>query len=71
MDGVELVSVLCDPVDECQSDLSGDGTTDSTDLNMVLAAFGTSGAAGDADGDGAVDSTDLNIVLAAFGSACP
>ncbi len=54
----------------CPADLTGDGQIDSTDLNIILAAFGTSDA-GDTDGDGDTDSADLNTVLAKFGAGCP
>lgn len=49
-------------------DLSGDGVIDSTDLNIVLASFGT-GPGGDVNGDGKTNSADLNLVLAAFGQS--
>lgn len=52
-------------------DMDGDLDVDSTDLNIVLTAFGCTGpgmCAGDADCDGDTDSTDLNIVLTNFGA---
>lgn len=51
------------------ADFDGDGDVDSTDLNVLLAAFGctSSCASGDVDDDGDVDSADLNLLLAAFG----
>lgn len=57
------------PTPTCPGDADGDGDTDSTDLNIVLTAFGCAGGgcAGDLDGDGDTDSTDLNIVLTDFG----
>lgn len=56
----------------CPGDLNADGSVDSTDLNIVLGAFGcVGGCAGDATGDGATDSADLNVVLGDFGAACP
>lgn len=57
------------PPPSCDGDADGDGDTDSTDLNIVLTAFGCSGGgcAGDLDGDSDTDSTDLNIVLTDFG----
>ncbi len=59
-------------LDDCQclADLSGDGMVDSQDLNIVLGAFGMSGA-GDINGDFQTNSIDLNLILGAFGQACP
>lgn len=54
----------------CVGDLDGDGSVGSTDLNLVLAGFGTSQGSGDVDGSGSVDSVDLNLLLAAFGDVC-
>ncbi len=60
-------------IDPCPTDLDGSGSTDSTDLNIVLSSFGCvgGGCTGDIDGDGDTDSADLNALLAAFGDACP
>ncbi len=63
-----IVFTSAPPV-ECDGDLSGDGMVNSTDLNQLLAAFGSTDG-GDLDGDGDTDSTDLNILLAAFGDVC-
>lgn len=63
------VYVYGDAPANCDSDLTADGVTDSADLNIVLAAFG-SDATGDVNGDGLTDSADLNIVLAEFGNPC-
>ena len=57
------------PVD-CPADVSGDGSVDLSDLNLVLANFGQTTSDGDANGDGVVDLTDLNTILGAFGSTC-
>lgn len=56
----------------CPPDVSGDGTVNLVDLNIVLSQFGQTGSdlQGDADGNGAVDLGDLNLVLAAFGQDC-
>lgn len=53
------------------ADLTGDMMVDSTDLAVILAAWGTGGA--DLDGDGTTDSFDLAILLAAWGpvGGCP
>jgi len=49
------------------ADLTGDGQVNSTDLAVILAAWGTPDA--DLDGDGTTGSADLAIVLAAWGAA--
>lgn len=52
---------------ECNSDLSGDGLVDGTDLSMLLAQWDTDGSA-DIDGTGIVDAADLSFLLAAWGA---
>ncbi|MFU8828785.1 MAG: hypothetical protein ACNA8P_05045 [Phycisphaerales bacterium] len=53
-------------------DVTGDGSVDLADLNLVLANFGqvSNGGvlAGDANCDGMVNLSDLNLVLANFGT---
>lgn len=59
---------------DCPTDANGDGVTTFADLNAILSAFGTSGAAVqclDTDGNGAINFADLNAVLSAFGQNCP
>lgn len=53
-------------------DTNGDGLVNFTDLNAVLAGFGSAGVGlpGDVNGDEQVNFTDLNIILAAFGQSC-
>ncbi|MGP1346813.1 MAG: outer membrane protein assembly factor BamB family protein [Phycisphaerales bacterium] len=58
---------VSDEVGGPAGDLNGDGWVDSTDLGILLGAFGTTGA-GDVNGDGATDSEDLGILLSAFGT---
>ena len=65
----ELTWVPYEP-EVCPADLTGDGSVDLADLNIVLANFGQPSSEGDADGNGSVDLIDLNIVLASFGSGC-
>jgi len=48
------------------ADLNGDGCVDSSDLAILLAAWGTTGD-GDVDGSGATGSGDLAVLLAAWG----
>lgn len=52
----------------CGSDLDGNGATDTTDLAIMLAAWGGGGV--DLDGDGATGSADIALLLAAWGE-CP
>ncbi len=54
---------------DCPGDLTGDNEVNSQDLNVLLAAFGST-PDGDLDSDGDTDSTDLNLLLAAFGDSC-
>jgi|GEM_PF-2928114 len=54
----------------CTGDVTGDGLVDLSDLNLVLANFGTDSLDGDANLDGTVDLDDLNAVLGAFGTPC-
>jgi len=55
----------------CPADVTGDGSVNLADLNLVLANFGQTTTDGDTNGDGVVDLADLNAVLAAFGQVCP
>lgn len=57
----------------CPGDLDGDSTIGLSDLAILLAHFGETGAApedGDLDGDGDVDLGDLATLLAVYGAAC-
>ncbi len=55
---------------ECVADLDASGSVDSTDLNLLLLAFGGTNADADIDASGTVDSADLNLLLAKFGTTC-
>jgi len=46
--------------------LSGDAVTDSADLGILLAAWGSTDSPADLDGDGVVGPSDLGILLAAW-----
>ena len=59
----------CTPA-PCPGDVTGDGTVDLADLNLVLASFGQATDSGDTNDDGVVDLADLNAVLGAFGTGC-
>ncbi len=61
----------CTPSNSCPPDVSGDGSIDLADLNIVLANFGQTTPDGDTNNDGQVNLADLNAVLGAFGQACP
>lgn len=54
----------------CVGDADGSGVVDSTDLAVMLAAWGGPHPTADLDGSGTVDSADLAILLAAWGP-CP
>jgi len=52
----------------CVADLDGDGAVTSSDLGVLLSAWGTcGGCAADLTGDGQVLSDDLGILLSAWG----
>lgn len=53
------------------ADVTGDGSVNLDDLNIVLTNFGQTTSTGDTDGNGVVDLDDLNAVLTAFGTDCP
>ncbi|MCB9848195.1 MAG: hypothetical protein H6814_07245 [Phycisphaeraceae bacterium] len=61
------------PVAACPADLNGDGATDTADLGILLAVFGSHGNPNPADlnGDGTIDTADLGVLLGAFGVPCP
>lgn len=64
------------PLVSCDEDVNVDGVVDTTDLSMVLQAFGacsgqTSFNAGaDINADGCVQISDVSLLLAAFGDSC-
>lgn len=64
---LEFVGVVTPPT--CPGDLDGNGQVDTTDLGILLGAFGTSDA-GDLNDDGITDTTDLGILLGSFGTTC-
>jgi len=59
----------------CPPDLTGDGKTDSSDLGVMLSAWGQPAAGylgGDVNGDGIVSSEDLGALLSLWNPAgCP
>ena len=52
----------------CDSDLNGDGGTNSTDLSIVLSNWGDFGGEGDINGDGIVNGHDLLYVVSNWGA---
>jgi len=57
----------------CLGDLDGDGIVTLTDLSILLANYGLTGAGpedGDLNSDSVVDLVDLSLILALFGSSC-
>ncbi|MCA9312275.1 MAG: hypothetical protein KDA21_13760 [Phycisphaerales bacterium] len=65
IDNISLVLTV-----PCPGDVNGDGSTDFTDLNVLLEHWGDSGATmadGDLTGEGDVNFTDLNLLLQDWG----
>jgi hypothetical protein len=56
--------------DSCRADVNCLDGVDGSDMNLLLAAWGTSKEIYDLDDDGYVDGMDLTIVLAYWGP-CP
>jgi hypothetical protein len=53
---------------ECPADIDQSGAVDSSDLGLLLSAWGAcAGCAADIDGNGAVDSSDLGLLLSGWG----
>jgi hypothetical protein len=74
IDDFQVEALECEAPPDCPEDLNGDGEIDLSDLAILLANYGMTGAApedGDLDGDGDVDLTDLSALLAVYGTSCP
>ncbi len=56
--------------DFCPTDLNNDGVTDTADLGILIAEFGTPGVLADLNNDGVVDTADLGIMISQFGQFC-
>lgn len=54
----------------CPADVTGDGSIDLDDLDLVLTNFGQVTSEGDTNGDGVVNLDDLDALLTAFGTDC-
>jgi len=58
----------CDYSNPCPEDLDASGSVGSSDLAVLLNAWGSANAAADIDDDGVVGSTDLAAILNAWGA---
>lgn len=74
-----LTGIDCDDTNHeviycCPGDLNSDGQVNSSDLAILLSAYGTSCAVpfclGDLNGDAMVNSGDLNLFLSYYGAPC-
>ena len=68
-EGDGVLTIDCVPIggDPCPEDLNDDGSVDSADLGLAIAAWGTDDAAADLNDDGVVDSADIGLLIAAWG----
>ena len=66
--GVACVDCICDGAPSCPGDFFDDQIVNSTDLNLLLAAWGTDTCAYDIDGSGTVGMLDLLTLLRNWGS---
>lgn len=54
----------------CPGDLNFDDQVDTSDLGILIGAFGTATQLADINGDGIVDTADLGVLISVFGMAC-
>jgi len=59
--------VVVESIDACIADITGDGAVGSSDLGVLLGAWGSNDPAADINGDGVVNSQDLAILLGSWG----
>ena len=74
VDDFRVVSLDCQPPNECPEDLNGDGLIDLADLAILLGNYGLPGMGpedGDLNDDGTIDLADLSQLLGVYGTACP
>ena len=73
VDAVRVETRACEnPDTPCSpADLSGDGSVGFEDLNIFVAAFGSSDPIADLSGNGSVGFEDLNIFSTEFAQGCP
>ena len=55
-------------MNDCPTDLDGDGETGVNDILELISAWGTAG--GDVNDDGTTDVTDVLLILEAYGLDC-
>jgi subtilisin family serine protease len=69
--GNGVMTIGCEPLPTCPSDLNGSGTVDVSDLLILLGAWGNcadvADCPADLNGDGVVDVSDLLILLGDWG----
>jgi len=68
--GIQFVQVTTAPIPSCPGDVTGDGTTNVADFNILASHFGlsvTTGTNGDLTGDGFVNVADFNVLASDFG----
>jgi len=54
----------------CPGDLNSDGEVNTSDLGILIGAFGSANQVADLNGDGVVDTSDLGLLIASFGATC-
>ena len=67
LDDVEIWGIAPE-VNDCPTDLDGDGETGVNDILELISAWGTAG--GDVNDDGTTDVTDVLLILEAYGLNC-
>ncbi|MDG2423139.1 MAG: C25 family cysteine peptidase [Phycisphaerales bacterium] len=67
LDDVEIWGIAPE-VNDCPTDLDGDGETGVNDILELISAWGTAG--GDVNDDGTTDVTDVLLILEAYGLDC-
>ncbi|MDZ4830910.1 MAG: hypothetical protein SGJ09_12020 [Phycisphaerae bacterium] len=68
-EAIQLLELIEQQINNCQSDLNSDGAVDAADLGVLFGSWGESGF-GDLDEDGSIGPMDLGILLGDWGP-CP
>ena len=71
VDGIEINGQVCEDVQTCQADLTGDGILDFFDVSEFLDLFAQGDPRADFTGDGTFDFFDVSDFLDAFAAGCP
>lgn len=66
---VDTVTVV--DTNDCQPDITGDGTLDFFDISAFIGAFQSGQPSGDYNGDSSFDFFDISAFLSAFTQGCP